>query len=119
MKSKNDKKIFKYIMFAYLIMFGINQVVYAAQMSCDSLGDFKTDLQNLFNLLKIIVPLLVIGLSIYDFIKAITAKDEKDLKKAFQKMAKRFIYAVILFFLPLLLNLILDLVGTNSSVCIE
>lgn len=114
-----NNKFLKYILIAYLIMFGLNKVVYAAQISCDSFGDFKTDLQNVFNLIKIIVPLLVIGLSIYDFIKAVTAKDDKDLKQAFQKMIKRFIYAVILFFLPVLLNLILDLVGTNSNVCIE
>lgn len=115
---KNNKFI-KYMFLFFGILFILTPVVYAAQMSCDSLGDFKTDLQNLFNLLKIIVPLLVIGLSIYDFIKAVTAKDNKDLKEAFKRMLKRFVYAIILFFLPVILNLVLDLIVTNSDVCIS
>jgi len=115
-----NNKIFKYMFCVYLILFSFNQAVFAAsKISCSSFGDFKTDLQNLFNLLKIVVPLLVIGLSIYDFIKAVTAKDDKDLKQAFQRLIKRCIYAIILFFLPMLLNLLLDFIGTNSSVCVE
>ena len=114
-----NNKILKYIFLAYILMFSLNQVVLADSISCSSLGDLKTDLQNLFNFIKIIVPLLVIGLSIYDFIKAITGKDAKDLKKASQKLLKRFIYAIILFFLPVLLNFLLDLIGANSGVCIE
>lgn len=117
MKKNN---LYKYIAWAFLIMFGIKTIVFAdGNARCNSYGDLKTDMQNLFNLLKIIVPLLVIGLSTYDFIKAITAKDEKNVKKAFQTLIKRIIYAIILFFLPVLLNLLLDLFGTNSSVCVE
>lgn len=115
---KNNKFI-KYGLFTFFCIVILSQNVFAAQMSCDSLGDFRTDLQNLFNLLKIIVPLLVIGLSIYDFIKAITAKDNKDIKDAFKRMLKRFVYAIILFFLPVILNLVLDLIVTNSDVCIS
>ena len=117
MKKKN---LYKYIAWAFLIMFSIKTIVLADNdISCNSFGEFKTDLQNLFNLLKIIVPLLVIGLSVYDFIKAITQKDEKDVKKAFQSLIKRMIYAIILFFLPVLLNLLLELFETNSDVCIR
>ena len=116
MKKNN---VLKYLVFTFFCILILSQNVFAAQMSCNSLGDFKTDLQNLFNLLKILVPLLVIGLSIYDFIKAVTAKDSKDLKEAFRRMLKRFIYAIILFFLPVILNLVLDILVTNSDVCIN
>ncbi len=115
-----SRKNYIYIAYAFLIMFGFNKIVLAdGDVNCNSMGDLKTDLNNLFNVLKIVIPLLVIGLSMYDFIKAITAKDDKDIKKAFQKLIKRFVYAVLLFFLPVLINLLLDLIGTNSSVCIE
>ena len=94
--------------------------VYAATdtMDCEDLGDLKRDLDNFFNFFKAIIPLLVIGLSTYDFIKAITAKDDKDIKKSFTKLMKRFIYAIILFFLPILIELLLGLIIENADVCI-
>lgn len=114
-----DKKYLKIISYIFLLMFSFNKIVFAEGLNCNALGDLKTDLENLFNLLKIILPLLIIVLSIYDFIKSITAKDEKDMKKSFQNLIKRFIYAVILFVLPVLINFLLEFFGTNSTVCIE
>lgn len=88
-----------------------------ASLGCSSWGDLKNDIQNVFNFLKVVVPLLVIGLSTYDFIKAVAAKDNKDVKKAFQRLLKRFLYAILLFFLPVLINFLLDLAGTNVKIC--
>ena len=116
---KNEKKIMHFIMFLYLIMFGFKTIVFAEGLTCDSWGDLKRDMQNAFNFAKVIIPLLVIGLSTYDFIKAVTSKEAKDVKKAFNILIKRFVYAVIFFFLPILLNFLLDIVGTNSKICID
>lgn len=90
-----------------------------ANLKCSAWGDVLVDLQNLFNFLKVIIPLLIMGLSIYDFIKALAGKDNKDVKKAFQRLLKRFVYALIFFFLPILINFILYLAGTGANVCIE
>ena len=117
--KKNNKNIIYIFMLLYLVLFGFKNIVFAEGLSCDSWGNLKTDLQNIFNFAKILVPLLVIGLSTYDFIKAITSKEAKDIKKAFNILLKRLLYAIIFFFLPVLLNFLLELVGTNSSVCIE
>jgi len=112
-------KVLKCIMLAYLVMFGINEIVFAAGMNCSSLGDLKTDMQNVFNFIKIVVPLLVIGLSSFDFIKAITGKNDRDIKKAFNRLLKRFLYAILLFFLPVILELLLDVIISDSDVCID
>lgn len=116
---KGNKKFIYIFMIMFLVMFGFKTIVFADGLSCNSWGDALKDLQNVFDLVKIIVPLLIIGLSTYDFIKAVTAKDDKGLKKAFQILLKRLLYAVILFFLPVLINLLLELVAVNSNVCIE
>ena len=63
------------------------------------------------------LTLLVIGLSTFDFIKAITEKDDKDIKKAFTRLIKRLVCAVILFFLPVILNFLMNMITDN--VCIE
>lgn len=120
---KKDKKIIHIIMYMYLVMFGFEKIVLgantSADLSCTDWGRTLNDLQNIFNFMKIIIPLLVIGLSTYDFIKAVTAKEEKGVKKAFQIFLKRMIYAVIFFFLPVLLELLLKMLGKEGIICIE
>lgn len=116
---KNNKKFIYIFMIMFLVMFGFKTIVFADTLDCNSWGDVKQDLQNVFDFVKIVVPLLIIGLSTYDFIKAVTAKDDKGLKKAFQILLKRLVCAIVLFFLPVLINLLLDLVSIDSNVCIE
>lgn len=113
------KKTFNIICLIYLCMFAFNTIVLAdnSNFNCQSFGAVKVDIQNFFNFFKIIVPLLVIGLSSFDFIKAITEKDDKDIKKAFTRLIKRLVYAVILFFLPVILNYLMNMVTNN--VCID
>lgn len=115
---KNSMK--KIIVFILIVVFlGFRTVVYADTLDCTSYGDVLTDLQNVFDFIKIVVPLLIIGLSSYDFVKAVTAKEDKGVKKAFQTLLKRMACAIILFFLPVLIEFCLELVGINSNVCIK
>lgn len=116
---KNKKKILHIICYLYLLLFGFKTIVFADNLECDAWDNTLQDFQNIFNFCKILIPLLIIGLSSYDFIKSITAKDDKDIKKSFQRLMKRLILAVVFFFLPVLLNFLLEVIGTNSSVCIE
>lgn len=112
------KELFiKYFTLAFAVFFGGMMGVYA--LNCTDWGEAKQDLQNIFNAAKIAVPLLVAGLSSIDFIKAVTGKDSKDMKKAFGKLTKRLILAVIFFFLPMLINLMLDTFMVDSSTCIS
>ena len=113
------KKTINIICLIYISVFAFNSIVLADNnnFNCQSFAEIKVDLQNFFNFFKILVPLLVIGLSTFDFIKAITEKDDKDIKKAFTRLIKRLVYAVILFFLPVILNFLMNMVTDN--VCID
>lgn len=117
MKSK--KKIINFIMCVYLVFFGFKTIVLADSLQCNAWGETLQDFQNLFDFCKILIPLLIIGLSMFDFIKAIVGKDDKDLKKAFNRLLKRLALAVVFFFLPMIINYFLEIVGTNSSVCVN
>ena len=117
-------KCYKRIKFLYLfcvMLFSFKTIVLGASYSvdCSSWGETLNDFQYLFNLCKIIIPLLIVGLSVFDFIKAVAGKDAKDLKKAGTRLFKRLALAVIFFFLPLLLNFFLELMGANASVCVD
>lgn len=115
---KNKLKILSILVFCF-----IGKVVYAANpiatSVCSPLGRLKDDIQGAFNLCKIIVPIVVVVFSIYDFIKAMAGKVEGDIKKAFQKLVKRIVFAVIFFFIPDLLDYILGLVDPGYNTCIN
>lgn len=119
MNSK--KKYIKFFMILFLVMFGFKTIVFADSynVTCADWLNVKTDLQNLFNFMKILIPLLIIGLSSYDFIKSVTAKDDKDMKKAFSALIKRLVCAVIFFFLPMLIELLFYLFEINAEICID
>ena len=113
-------KKLKYSIFAFtIILLNIKNVFAANIFDCNSISAFGKDMQNLFDFLKVGIVLLVIGLSTYDFLKAILQKDEKDIKKAFQSLIKRLVCAAILFFLPIFLNIILYVLGITNSICIS
>ena len=107
MKKKNKKYLYIF-MSLFLVMFGFKTIVFAEDNACTKWTNVTRDLQNIFNFAKVVIPLLIIGLSSVDFIKALASKEAKDVKKAFNTLIKRFVYAVIFFFLPIIINLFLD-----------
>lgn len=72
---------------------------------------------NVLKWAKYIAPVLVIILSILDFIKAIAAQNDDDMKKAQGKFVKRLIVAALLFLLPLIINFMLKTFGLYNSEC--
>lgn len=86
---------------------------------CSALGDFKGDLQSIFNAFKIVAPILTLVLSTYEFVTAITSKAAEGLQKSVKKFTTRLILVVILYLLPVLLNIILNLAYPGASTCIK
>lgn len=78
------------------------------------LGNF---LKDIFHLVKFAVPILIIGLGIADFIKAITAQSQDEMKKASTKLMKRIIIGMFIFVLPTLLDFLLKIAEINSEIC--
>lgn len=61
------------------------------------------------NIIKIAVPIILIALGIVEFSKAVFAGQEDQMKKAQKNFIKRLIIAIIIFFVPTIVNLILQL----------
>ena len=89
-----------------------------ASKTCEGvLGDELTKkLTEFFNILKIVVPILVIALSSFDFAKSILNSDSDSFKNSQITFAKRLVLAVIFFLLPIIINL--SLINSNLSTCI-
>lgn len=72
---------------------------------------------NILKWIKYIPPALIIILTMLDFIKAIAAQNDDDMKKAQGKFIKRLIVAALLFLLPLIINFVLQTFGFYNSGC--
>ena len=84
--------------------------------------------------IKIFVPLILIFFGMMDLAKAVMANDEKVMKEAQGKLIKRFIYAVAVFLVVALVQMVFGILGkagessentanktekTNISACIS
>lgn len=90
--------------------------------SCEGiLGDPEDDqepaywIQFVLDIMKYIAIAALIVLSAMDFFKAIVSNDKDSLQKAGKTTGLRFIYCVILFFLPVLVNFVMSLLGLYDT----
>ena len=89
-------------------------------VDCKTLFDSKDEnnpnaqsIREIFNEImlypRIGVPILIILLGIIDFAKAVMASKEDEMKASQNKFVKRLIIGIAIFFIPTLVNLIMDL----------
>ena len=90
----------------------INHVLEGAA-ECEDIIDAEVwdFLQQVFNVIKYAGPILCLVLSVADFIKATASQDKDALVKAAKSTGKRVVYALILFFIPTLINFLFPLLG--------
>ena len=102
----------------------VNYKFATKEENCESLfgnpkkdGTFANFLQQIFTIMG--YPLLCLVLSTFDFVKAAASQDKDALMKAIKNTIKRLILAVILFFLPTLINFLFPLLGWYGTCGIE
>lgn len=79
-------------------------------------------INDVMSYIRIGVPILLIGLIIFDFVSAVFASSDDKIKKAQGRVFKRIIIAIIIFFVPTLINLVFNLVNdvwanANYEIC--
>lgn len=82
---------------------------------CYGLQPIISLIKALLNILQIVVPILLIVWGSLDLGKAVMANDDKEIKGATSKLIKRAVAAVIVFFIPWLVELIMGIVASNSN----
>lgn len=68
-----------------------------------------------FKIIKYLAIVLLFVYTIVEYSKAITSSNQDAIKKATQATIKRLIIAIIIFFLPILINFILSILGIVST----
>lgn len=74
-------------------------------------------INNILNIVKYILPVLVIILGIIDFIKAIASDKDDEMKKAQGRFAKRLIAAALAFIIPFIIVFVLEKFGFVAEGC--
>ena len=72
--------------------------------------------KGLFWILYLIMPIVLILLVTIDIAKAVIASDEKEVKAAQSRLIKRIIYAALIFFVPMLVGVVMNLVAAGGEV---
>lgn len=137
-KNKLTKICFLGVTFLFLFLININVrasvlekinvkndlvrvVVSAENENCPAFGNpnVETDpaywIQWILDLMKYMAIIALLVLVISDFLKALVENDKDALKKAGSKALKRFIYCVLLFFLPTIISLIMTMFGAYGT----
>ena len=100
--------------------YGINLLANEnSNTDCSTLGSFGQDLQSIFNVFKIVAPLLTLALSSYDFVVSITSKQAEGLQKSAKKFTTRLALVVLLYLLPSVLNFLLELTLGQGNTCVS
>lgn len=80
-------------------------------IDCESLlgAELIEKINSYLNIIKIVIPILLIGLGIIDFTKAIFAGEDETMKKSQKSFIKRLGISILIFFVPTIVNLLLQL----------
>lgn len=73
---------------------------------------------NIITAIKVVIPILLIVWGMLDLGKAVIAQKEDEIKKGQQTFMKRAIAAVIVFFIPTIVGIILGVVDGQDA-CVE
>lgn len=83
---------------------------------CDKMGFLLRILAELFFYIRIIIPILLIVLVVFDLAKVVVGQaDEKAKSEATNKIVKRIVYAIIIFLVPTLITYIFRIVEKNIT----
>lgn len=87
------------------------------------LGGFCSDTSNVWNVLgyivtvlKILIPLILIVIGMVDLGKAVVSSDDKAINKAVTSLIKRFIAAVVMFFIPTIISALFNALAIMGPV---
>lgn len=88
-------------------------------LDCDDIFQkgFGKILKQILDIVQFAIPIIIIALSIVDYVKALTAQNQDEIKKSTQKLIKRLIIGVLIFALPAILEFILKIAGAKFGLC--
>jgi len=72
-------------------------------------------INDIYNLLKIAVPIVLIIMGMIDLLKAVASQKEDEIKKGWQMVIKRTIAGILVFFVFFIVQLVIDLLPSKAK----
>lgn len=93
----------------YISLAGNNGI--SIVIDCETLlgQDLIDKINSYLDIIKIAIPIILIGFGIFDFAKATFSGSEDEMKKAQQDFIKRLVIAILIFLTPAIVNFILNI----------
>ena len=114
-------KKLKYFIFIIMVLFMVTSPVFAASMEgCSSLKlDIDTKIADAVHMiiivLQIAIPIVLVVFGSIDFLKAVTASKEDEIKKGQQTFIKRIVAAVLVFFITAIVRLVVSFANKDDK----
>lgn len=90
-----------------------------ATFSCGGFSVFPVPVANLvsmlINIVKVAVPVVLIVIGLFDFLKAVMAQKEDEMKKAQMTFVKRLISGVLVFFVVAIVQFVFGVLSDASG----
>ncbi len=83
--------------------------------ACQGLEPLIRILKGVLKYVAIIIPIALMLFGIIDLGKAVIASDEKEVKSAQSRLIKRVVYAIVIFLVPSLISLVMNLVALGAD----
>lgn len=117
------KRNSKYIIYLIVVLLlGIGVVYAETTIKEDTLCSLCYEASNQIRLVgylimtfKIVVPIILIGLSSIDIFKVVTSGKDDEMPKATKTAIRRAIASVIIFFVPFIFNFVLSMVNETVN----
>jgi len=84
-------------------------------INCDDILPVVKFIRGIFTLIQWGIPIALIVMGSVDLGKAVLSSDDKEIKQATSKLIKRAIAAVAIFFIVVIVNLLMGLVGESGA----
>ncbi|MDD5888680.1 MAG: hypothetical protein PUC82_04250 [bacterium] len=83
--------------------------------ACQGLEPLVRIIKGVLKYVFIIIPIALLIFGIIDLGKAVISSDDKEIKAATSRLIKRIIYAVVIFLVPSIVSLVMNLVALGAD----
>ena len=69
----------------------------------------------IFPIMQIVIPIILLVLCTFDLGRAVIGSDDKENKKILKRIVRRLVFAILIFFIVTVINLIFTMVGNITE----
>ena len=118
------KKKLCFMLMLVMVMYGFSTTVFAREISsCDAVISSSVIIDEripevvstIINVIKIVVPVLLVIFGMLDLFKGITAQKEDEIKKGQQLFVKRLITGALIFFVFIIVELLVSFAAGSKD----